>query len=503
MNKIYVQLICFMVFLVGCESIEDTYSRFSDEGMIRYVGKCNDLKVMPGWERVELAWTNSIDPTVEKIKIVWKTDDQNVRDTLIAGDVENCNIKNLLDGVYTFEVYAVDYDGNCSLAEIGHGRPYSYVHEEVIGFSKVVTKYFQVKNNVILFFDRWQPTLKEVTLSYYRNDQEIEKKLTETEVNGKYFVLREIDIDKPIIISRIGTLAECPDEIVFEPTKLDLNVRTFTNDFSTQVKNRYQVNNINEETFFSSVTELELDRDLKSLEDILYFPNWQKVVLGKNRYMDPDYVATGETKYASTLEELEKSLYILDLAYELAGVTVECYNGHYISDADITGRNYIQKMGNPKLPVLNYLNTEGWTISATVEDETGYDSHMEYLLDNNPSTIWKPRMNSSFVQTHELTIDMKTEKTIKGFKIAQKAFVQGDGDMPYLPVDIKIQTSSNSISWNIPLIAEENVIGNSPGEITVLELNKPITARYIRIKMNDVVYFQQYNTLLGDFVVFE
>ena len=504
MKKIYVLLIGIVFFASACESIEDTYNNFPS-GTTRYVGKCSDLTVNPGWERVELHWTNSIDPTVKQIRVSWRTDAANVSDTLLAPDAETCNITDLENAVYTFEVCAMDDAGNTSIAAIGYARPYTYEHEGVIGFSRVVTKQFRVKNNVILFFDRWQTTMKEVTLRYYRNGKLQEEELTEEIVGKQYKMLRGIDTDMPVTIDRTGALADCPDEIVFPPLELDFSSRNFTNDFANMLKNRYQVNDVYNESFANSITELEVDYNLSSLEDLLYFPNLQKVILGKNRYMDKNYLVNVSNVGLSTVTEKEKSLYILDLANELAGVTVEQYNNHYFTAEDIAGKSYFKDMGNPELPEdLKCLQTDDWTVTATVEDETGFDTHMEFLLDDNPATIWRPQVSSLNVQTHELTIDMKEEKTFSGFKIAQKAFVSAsDGDIAYLPAAINIQVSSNNIAYKIPLLSEENEIGNTPGEVTILKLKEPITARYIRIEINDVINFSQYNVLLGDFMVIE
>ena len=502
MKNIYMIMIGVLALLVSCESIEDTYDQFSEAGMIRYVGKCSDLQVFPGWERVELKWANSIDPTIANIRVSWMGEDEIVRDTLLAKDATECNITNLADEVYTFRVAAVDAMGNASIEEEDYGRPYTYSHESVIGFSKVVVKNYKVKDNLILFFDRWQPTLMEVTLNYYQSDEEKSLPLTEEEVGLGYMVLEHIDVEKPVSILRTGSLEECPDVIVFQPDTLNLDAHAFANDFSTSLRNRYQVDDIDNDAFLSR-TVLEFDDDLTSLEDILYFPNLEKVILGGNRYMDASYIAEMGNSQMAKLEEIEESLRVLDWANKYLGVTVEHYNQHYFTTEETAGRSYFNAMGNPELPVLNYLDTEGWTITATGEEETGYDPGLKNLLDNNSETIWKPLPSSTLVREHEFVIDMKEEKTFNGFKITQKAFLSsGDGDLPYLPSFVKIQTSTNNVSWDIPLIAEENSIGNTPGESTILRMNNPITARYVRVTVNDVVYFITFNTLLADFMLF-
>mgnify|MGYP000369353900 FL=1 len=53
-RKLYYTIGLFAVlFAAGCsESLEETYDEFAGDGMIRYLGKCADVEVNPGWERL-------------------------------------------------------------------------------------------------------------------------------------------------------------------------------------------------------------------------------------------------------------------------------------------------------------------------------------------------------------------------------------------------------------------------------------------------------------------
>ena len=46
------------LFAISCEDLEDTYDEFAGDGMIRYVGKCTDVTVKLGWERLIVEWKN-------------------------------------------------------------------------------------------------------------------------------------------------------------------------------------------------------------------------------------------------------------------------------------------------------------------------------------------------------------------------------------------------------------------------------------------------------------
>ena len=106
-KKIYFAWMLVAVFaLAGCEDLEDTYSDYAGDGMVRYVGRCKDVKVTPGWERLHVEWKNSLDPGIESIKVVCAAGDI-VRDTVLEVGTTSCDIRNMEDGSYQVDVYAV------------------------------------------------------------------------------------------------------------------------------------------------------------------------------------------------------------------------------------------------------------------------------------------------------------------------------------------------------------------------------------------------------------
>ena len=65
-KKLYyiIGLIVASFATASSESLEETYDEFSGDGMIRYVGKCADVEVNPGWERLQVVWKHNIEATV-------------------------------------------------------------------------------------------------------------------------------------------------------------------------------------------------------------------------------------------------------------------------------------------------------------------------------------------------------------------------------------------------------------------------------------------------------
>ena len=52
----YLWLGCLLLTFGSCESLEDTYSDYAEGGALRYLGKCRDLKIEPGWKRLIVSW---------------------------------------------------------------------------------------------------------------------------------------------------------------------------------------------------------------------------------------------------------------------------------------------------------------------------------------------------------------------------------------------------------------------------------------------------------------
>ena len=152
-------LLSTMLLAIACsESLEDTYGDYTDGGRIRYVGKCYDVKTVPGWKRLTLNWKRATDEAAKNIKVVWTLNDGK-DSTLLEPDCSSFEIPALTDGTYRFDLTVIDNAGEESLVETVYGRPYTETHEIVRTFTNVVTKSWQVGNVLIccirIHKDRW------------------------------------------------------------------------------------------------------------------------------------------------------------------------------------------------------------------------------------------------------------------------------------------------------------------------------------------------------------
>ena len=464
MKKTYLLLGIVFAILSGCrESLEDTYDEYTGDGPVRYVGICSNVKVESGWQRLTVSWENSLDPNVVKNKITCTADNYEF-DTIVPAEATECVIYGLKDASYEIKVQAVDDKGNTSLTtnEVVFGRPYTDKHEEVVGFTRGISKHFFVKNNLVLFYGNWNTKIDRFWLEYTdMAGQARVYELDEYEFDRKYVLVENVNVEKPVVLKRRGRLAECPDEIPFPDYTLT-GEPVLLSDFKKAMTERYGEKEFKNE-FFNRV-ELELDYNLVSLEDILAFPNLKTLVLGKNRYMISDKF-TNVSELSRSKEEV--SLFCLEVAGKLLpDFKVERYNNHYFKGS-VEG---ITDMGDANLKDLEavaFWDMAAWivTCSPVTPDFEGRN-----LLDNDVKTIWKPLYQSSGVRTFELVIDMKSKQVVDGVKIVQ-ANVSGV-DVNFLPESADISVSEDGVNWLSPAFVEKSTLGNTPGEATLIHFSK-------------------------------
>ena len=494
----YLWLLLFASLLgfVGCEDLDDTFD--AGDGVIHYVGKCTDVSVSPGWNRLIVRWTNSVDPTVKNIKVLWSLDGV-TQDTVLEKNATECSIPNLVDGNYEVRVCAVDVRDSMSLATPIFGRPYTPAHETIRSFSRLVSKHYYVKDRLAIFFSTWNEGITSATLTYYKKGEtepttmELNSTLLE---NNPYWLLPDaIEPGSDVVLNREGRVEGCEDLIKFEEYKLE-HEKLYTSDFKQWVKTKYGLEEITEE-WVEAQKELEFDYSISSFEDILNFPNLQKVVLGKSRYMREDKLDMISS--FAELYELERSLFVLDMANEVNGVMVDQYNKHYFTEE----RSYVTHLPNPQLPELLCYDASEWDITCSEEDEGEFDSFLERLFDGNVENAWQPELRSE-ARSYEINVDMKQMQMVKGVKIVQKAFdvndLQSERLMPNM-IQVKY-SADDQATWHDLTYVEENTLGVTNGETTVLYFKEPQEVRYLRFIVNDQAYGSNFSVNLAEIGVF-
>lgn len=492
MKKIYLSLLLTVFALTGCESLEDTYSDYTGDGPVRYVGKCENVQVLAGWNRLTVKWKNSTDPNVVNNRVTC-TADEFAFDTIVPAVADSCDIFGLADATYNVTVEALDADGKASLSEPVTGRPYTDAHEAVKSFPRGVVKSFFVGDQVLLMLGGNESFADFIVEYVDVAGNEVTRELGWFDFEiMKRVLLEQVDVEKPVSVRRRGFLEGCSDTIPIAPYELE-DDPVLRPDFKAALAERYGMTDFSREAL-DKVTELELDYDLGSLEDVLYFTNLEKLYLGKNRYLSPDcYYGWSVLPY----DETANSLYCLDLANR-QGVEIYHYGDLYFSQWDDTYGCTIQQEKAVWPENLELLGEDSWKAAFSVDDRP--DGYQEsYLWDDDPQTSWYS-LSSSGQRNVEVTIDMQEALTVDGLKINQ---VGGYGmQTSYKPSSAIVQVSADGQAWEVPTYANSSTLGATDEEVTRIRFKQSYTVRYIRLTLSDVgiEWNNTWGIVLGDVI---
>ena len=514
-------LLAAVTLLVGCnESLEDTYSDYAGDGKIRYVAKCSDLDIVPGWERLILSWVNGTDATIDKIKVAWMFEGQ--RDSVyLPGTATSYELTNLVDGTYQFYVSAVDKFGNESLVETYSGRPYTRAHELMQSFSRGILKSYFVNGKMIFFSDQYSDNIVEMKLQYKNSAGET--KYYEFENPFSYDALITIDdvsmnSADSVYILRKGRLENSPDTVVIDPAVINRK-KNFSAGFVHAITARYGYSTETQEKedafleFIENVEELELDYSIESLEDILFCSNLKKLVVGKNRHFTSPRVQVNPYDKSQILKSPEKSYAVLEKAAEedVLGLKVDYY-GHKV----VNGMHYFNK----EYPFMTYMgysevptDLEIIPASALKEYEDGEKIYCEIediyinwddLIDGNAATSWLTSTQQA-MRTYEMYMELKETTAIRGVKVTQIQALSDRSAQYFLPEMIIVQTSVDGAVWTDVTFLETNELGRAPGEATLLKIAEGSRdVKYIRITLRDGVDPNgNWACRLGDIVLYK
>ncbi|MDR2037727.1 MAG: DUF5013 domain-containing protein [Bacteroidales bacterium] len=103
-------------FLPSCKDMESTYEDFVVPGGLIYTGKPENPSVHPGYNRVEISWIKSSDPSVTSARVFWN----NYQDSVLVnipeeGSSVNVFINDLPEKFYSFFIKTYDDEGNSSI----------------------------------------------------------------------------------------------------------------------------------------------------------------------------------------------------------------------------------------------------------------------------------------------------------------------------------------------------------------------------------------------------
>lgn len=497
----FLSLLILSIFFVCCEDMDDTYSKDIPRGKERYVCKCKNLSIEKGWKRFKLSWENPIEPALKNIKITWES--RSSKDTVILDKTSTSYTTDAIfeNENYEFKVCAVDINGKESIALNRYVKPFTEESEMVKMYRNVEEKYFFVDGKLILFLYGSTENMTDVLLKYYVGEELIVRELMAEDFENKFLKIEDINKDKPVTLESSLNIPECFDIINYEPYALDLKDKSIKSDFLGLF--RYDEKNV--DLTYEDIKdreELYINYDVISLEDVLNFPNLKRIYLAKNRYADPYFLNSyyskdGPTKY--TLRDIDKTMYALELMHEITGLEVYLYGDHFgLKDkaAEFDFIHYETKGTEPVVELFDDMDQ--WTVST----ESEYDEYypLENIIDNNPTTRWKPLAEKYVNRKHEIVIDMQEQKDVSGILFKQ---YYKSNRVKYMPISTEILYLDNSGGWkHIFENFQLTRLNVSPSEPTKIDFGRKINTRKIKFYVNDKEGYTNY-VVVGDFIPFK
>ena len=496
-KKYYIVAALASFALCGCGDIADTFSEWTEGGEKRYVGETENFQLKSGWDRLIASWDSPVDPAITKIKVKWTDDDAKSDSVMLDRNITSYNITGLKNSSYSVTLTAVSGEGKESLSSTLYARPYTEEHEVIQSFSRIISSYYFMNDRLVLKFLGWEDGMMNALLKDTKENVEADSLvITKDMANGEdnelfeeywedcpYMLLPDaVDKTKPILLYRTGRVSGCEDVIHFPVFELTPD-RTFSSDFKEILKKTYGLSstaldadgNVKDE-WADKVTSLSIDDDLTNFDDLLNFPKLKSVYLGKHRYLTDAGIKDASRGQLNVGEKLP-SIFAVTTLHELNGLTIYRYNKHF---QRLGSLDFIKDMGKPTMPDYKFYDLHKASVNVSPDDEEGYDSHPEYLVDNNTESCWSPLAQTGSVD-YSITIDLKSEKTVSGIKIVQKNFGKYDQDMDYALSMVKVYAADKSGIFEQATNLNENYIGTSAGETIVLPFSNKRNIRYVRL----------------------
>ncbi|RKD85148.1 DUF4998 domain-containing protein [Mangrovibacterium diazotrophicum] len=496
--KRLIYLLSIAISLVACESMEDTYSEYNTPKE-RYVGKCSDLVLEQGWNRFRLTWTNSVDAAIENIKVKWEGEKESPDSVILAAGTEVYEtLPVFTNQSYKFTVTAIDNRGVESFPVEVYGKPFTASSSLIEMFSTVEKKFFFVDEELIVMLYEAGGDIYNAEISYTSGGEAMTRAITSEDFELGRLQISGVDAGSDVTMSGTMNLTECIDEIPVEPYVLDREKRSWSGAFIGAMREQFDMQDVSDEQL-DTLTTLYIDYNVNSLEDILYLPNLEHVVLGKRR-MNSASTYISSASYVSKITDVDASLFALRKMHDIKGITVDIYGNQFLIKDSLDFETLHST--NPPPAVSVPADASSWVLTINnpdyYENEDPADNH-PYELENMLGSYndWQSIPQSGTLETHEITYDMNELKEVKGFQFYQSTsrFVRS-----YLPSTIEVHVSADGDKWETAFYQATMNVGGAPGEVTIAHMAEPKTVRYIKMIVRDVESSSTNYVAIGNFV---
>lgn len=497
--KRFIYLLGMAFALSACESMEDTYSEYNSPKE-RYVGKCSDLTIEQGWNRFRLNWTNSVDAAVENIKIKWEGENEVTDSVLLAAGTETYEtLPVFTNQSYKFTVTAIDSRGKESFPVEVYGKPFTNESSLVEMYKTVEKKYFFVGTELIMMLYEASGDIYNAQISYTSNGELKTQTIETGDFELGRLVISGVDEGSDVKIQGSMKIAECIDVIPLDTYVLDRAKKSWSGAFIGNMRQQFDNQEVTDAQL-DTLTTLYVDYDIATLEDIMYLPNLQKVVLGKRRMNSGSTYITTST-YVSKITDVNASVFALRKMRELKGINVDIYGNQFLIKDSLN----FEKVYTTNAPPAIKIPADVVSWDLTINDPSYYENedpsdNYAYVLDDILGPLaydWQSKTQASSIITHEITYDMKELKTVKGFQFYQSSsrFVKA-----YLPATVEVHVSLDGSNWETAFFQGTMNVGGVQGEVTIARMRESKNARYLKLVVRDVTSASGNYVAVGDFL---
>jgi hypothetical protein len=132
--KQYLFLLLAGAMITSCSKMDESYSGFLKDGERLYTGRPDSLLVSPGNGRLKVSWKLPADPKITTIKLLWnrRADSLVLPVERTTGDKMEQIVSGLPQGIYTFEIFAYDKNGNTSIRSEAIGEVFGSNYQSII-----------------------------------------------------------------------------------------------------------------------------------------------------------------------------------------------------------------------------------------------------------------------------------------------------------------------------------------------------------------------------------
>tara|TARA_R110002049_G_scaffold294274_1_gene480832 strand:+ start:18415 stop:19818 length:1404 start_codon:yes stop_codon:yes gene_type:complete len=424
--------------LVSCDKMEDNYRAFIEDGEVTYTPKALDIEGKSGNKRVQLEWNVTSNTNIEK----WLFSFGEKTITLDNTDRENAHkvyiLEDLEAGDYVFSVQSISKNGSKSLATelplTVFGEVYrasllprrlkSFAYDGVQGLADFALATSLTRNTEVRYISNGEVA----TVTLEKEDTSIE--------------LPDLDFTQVVEFRTFYVPTRDKDG---EETTID----EFASDWST-VERPVALETILESVEVNPVLGGALvsweNTDLLNVDVELIYLNWENQEISESL-----------NSIAATNE--------VNLPFMLGGTqTIKVV----VADEK---KNSMVRFINVDVVETNYLDRSSWiALEASSEAYDGWN--IERMWDGDLNTAWHSPWGGASQYPHHFVIDMGEEKTLTGFKIANKWDDR-------VPTKTKFEVSTDNVNWTD--LGTFNNPDQSSSDPQLFGLAGEPIARYVRV----------------------